>query len=73
MAYYRVEPWGFDVENFRSGVIAQTMANIHRDSKKQPEPFKVTDFMINTEPKRLPEPEPVETLFQKFFGMFRGK
>lgn len=27
-AYYRIEPWGFDVENFRFGMICATAVNV---------------------------------------------
>lgn len=35
IAYYEVEPFGFDIENARSGVIASTMANIWRSEKNK--------------------------------------
>lgn len=71
IAYYQIEPWGFNADNFRSAIIAETMANILRDPKKQPEPFKMTDFMINTDPP-APEPPKAETLYEKFKAMFGG-
>lgn len=44
-ALWRIEPWGEDRADLRSGIVASVMANIWRDSKKKPEPFSAEDFM----------------------------
>jgi hypothetical protein len=56
MAYYSVEPWGPERADLNAGIIASTLANVHRDSKRRPEPFTAAEFM----PKYGPEPEPEE-------------
>lgn len=42
-AYCAVEPFGPPAEFWRAGVIAATLANVHR--KKGQQPFKPEDFM----------------------------
>lgn len=52
MAFYALEPWGSDVESWRFGMIAAVIANVNRDSKKQPRAFTPQDFMPNQKPKQ---------------------
>ena len=42
MDFYEVEPWGSDMEFLRSGIVASTIANCHRDSRRPA--FKAKDF-----------------------------
>jgi len=41
--FYELEPWGSDMEFLRSGIVASTIANCHRDHRKPP--FKPSDFI----------------------------
>lgn len=43
--FYTVEPWGDTRADLRAGIVAATMANIHRDPKRRPTPFAPRDFM----------------------------
>lgn len=43
MAYAAIEPFGEDPAFWRTGIIAATLANIHR--KRGSQPFKPDDFM----------------------------
>lgn len=43
--YYAVEPWGDDQHEARNGLLCTLLANIHRDPKTRPQPFKMKDFM----------------------------
>lgn len=45
MAYAAIEPWGEEQANWRAGLITSTIANVHRDSRKKPQPFTPEDFM----------------------------
>lgn len=45
MAFHALEPFGPDAESWRAGMIAATMANLQRDTKKRPQPFEPDDFM----------------------------
>lgn len=52
MAYYALEPWGCQIDDQRSGLVASVIANVNRDAKRRPAPYQVDDFM----PKRGGEP-----------------
>jgi len=45
MAYYSLEPWGAEYDAYERALIASTIANVHRDPKKQKQPFKPEQFM----------------------------
>ena len=45
LALWQISPWGEDRADLRSGIVASTLANIHRDDKKRPEPFSAHEFM----------------------------
>ena len=45
MAFFRLEPWGAEVEDWRTGLIAATIANANRDPKKRRKPYEPQDFM----------------------------
>lgn len=46
-AYMSVEPFGEFRADLRSGIVASVTANAFlRDPKKQPEPYKPTDFLL---------------------------
>ncbi len=55
IAYYRMEPWGEDRADLRSGIVASTMANINR--KKGASPFKPEDFMPRFDKKKETVPD----------------
>ncbi len=50
-AYYLVEPWGEERADLRAGIVASTVANVHRDPKQAA--FEPADFM-----PQFAEPEP---------------
>lgn len=57
MAFYVLEPWGWDMENWRSGLVASTFANAYRNPKKHKKPFDVEDFMpkeVEAKPRGVP-------------------
>lgn len=53
MAYYRLEPFGEERADLRSGIIASILANVHR--KKGAAAFGPEDFMYRAE---QPEAKP---------------
>lgn len=55
MAFWRLEPWGAEIESWRAGMIAATIANANRDPKRQRKPFEPSDFMPRFD--GLDEPE----------------
>ena len=60
MAFAEIEPFGDEEHQsyWRSGMIASTIANANRDSKKQRQPFKPEDFMPSYESTPETEPDP---------------
>lgn len=55
--YFNLEPWGTEIEDWRAGMIASTIAEVNRDPKKQKKPFEPDDFM----PKRDAQPKTEQT------------
>jgi hypothetical protein len=47
LSYYEISPWGYEIENYRSGIIASAIMNVNR-SKKSDKLFTLDDFF----PKR---------------------
>lgn len=64
-AYYQVEPFGEARQDLRNAMLLSMLANIHRDAKKRPTAFVVSDFM----PKFWETEEEKPSLFQKFRAM----
>ncbi|MCB0073270.1 MAG: DUF4035 domain-containing protein [Caldilineaceae bacterium] len=55
MAFYQVEPFGDVRGDLQAGIVASTLANVYRDRKKKPKPYKPEEFMPKFErPKRAP-------------------
>ena len=52
-AYFEMEPWGTEVEDWRAALVTSTIANANRDPKKRAKPFEPKDFM----PRRVPVEE----------------
>lgn len=50
MAFFKLEPWGADVEDWRAALVAATVANTARDRRRAP--FRVADFMPRREASR---------------------
>lgn len=44
MAFYRLEPWGRDVEDRPAALVASTIANVNRPKSRKA--YKVEDFML---------------------------
>ena len=44
MAFFSLEPWGTEVEDWRAALVASVIANVNRDPKKG-KVFQPTDFM----------------------------
>ena len=43
--YYQTKPFGSQLGFYQSGIIASVLANVNRDSKRTPTPFKHEDFI----------------------------
>jgi flagellar basal body rod protein FlgC len=56
MAFFSIEgPTGDERDDWRAGMIASTIANVNRDSKKKGSPYKPQDFMPKYEQQPAPE------------------
>ena len=45
MAYYNIEPFGEVRADSRAAIVASTVANTARDTKRKPQPFTPAEFM----------------------------
>lgn len=64
IAFYEMEPWGCEIDDQRSGIIASTFANGFRDKRKRKKPFQVSDFMPDRGPKK-----PVKKSWQSMLAL----
>lgn len=44
--YYEREAFGHDIDRLQGGLVAATIANVHRDGRKKPIPYKAREFTI---------------------------
>jgi hypothetical protein len=66
MALWQVSPWGADRSDLAAGIIASTIANVNRDSKRRAAAFRPSEFMAyHVEPEVTPE-----ELAGKIWGAF---
>jgi len=77
MAFYQLEPWGCEIEDWRAGMIAATIANVNRDPKKQRKPYEPQDFMPKrgadtTEEQSVEEMERVLKMWETVLGGSQG-
>ncbi|XYJ11813.1 phage tail assembly protein T [Telluria sp. B2] len=77
-AFYQLEPFGDLVADMRHGVATSLHANLNRDPKVRPEPYRPDDFIhwresnvpVETEPELLDDPVAQSNLIRaKIFGM----
>jgi hypothetical protein len=45
IAFFRMEPWGSEIADLRTGSVVSMIANTNRDVKKRPEPFGLLEFL----------------------------
>lgn len=55
-SYYLLEPFGEERDDLRSGIIASTIANVNRDSKRRSRPYQPSDFMPDYEKQATRKP-----------------
>lgn len=73
ISYAETEPFGELRDDLRFGQVCATMANIHRDSKRAPEPFEPGDFFstidkqVRNEPVLLDDPEAQSAMIKALF------
>lgn len=52
-ALYQIEPWGYEMDNWRAALVSMTVANFSGSVKK---PLKIADFLPGTKRKRKMSP-----------------
>lgn len=65
LALYAVDPWGEQRADLRAGIVASTLANVHRDARQRPEPFSPQEFMPYVE-------RPKSAMVQKFKAFLKN-
>lgn len=60
MAFYRLEPWGSEADDWRAGMVASVVANVNRDTKQHRRAYQPADFMprrgrAQAKPEQSPE------------------
>lgn len=74
---FRVEPFGDEAANHRHGVATSVLANVNRDSKRRPEPYKAADFMLaqvapKVDAELLADPEAQSRLIKRRLFKVQG-
>jgi hypothetical protein len=46
MTFMDLEPFGEDREDLRFGTISQILKNVHRDTRRHPKPFELSDCVV---------------------------
>jgi hypothetical protein len=75
-AYYQIEPFGDAAADQRHGIATSVLANVNRDAKRKPDPYRWTDFVphhpanqVADEGELLSDPEAQSRLIkQKLFN-----
>lgn len=65
IAFYRLEPWGFDIDNWRSANVASTVANANRPPR-QPA-YKLEQFLPQRE-----KPQTAQDMLAKLKATWSG-
>ncbi len=69
MVYNKLEPFGENIADIRSGMIASTIANCNRG--KNQKPFKVDDFIIKRVGNEKTEVEKMQEIKAGFEALMR--
>jgi hypothetical protein len=70
MEYEGIEPFGEYRSELRHGQAMSMTANLNRDTKKRPEPYKAVDFMnfVEHPPEKELTTEELNAAFKGLFG-----
>lgn len=50
-AFFNLEPWGTEIEDWRAGLISATIAEVNRDPQRRRNPYLPSDFMPSSSRK----------------------
>lgn len=68
LALYLIDPWGAERGDLQAAIVAKTIANVNRDPKKRPAPYRNRDFMAYLEPEPPPSSAELEKRLLAAFG-----
>jgi hypothetical protein len=71
MLFEQIEPFGERRQDYRIGILAALLANIHR--KKDAQPFKPQDFMLPWDPVPPPREQTVEEQVNIFHMIMKAQ
>ena len=66
IAYFELEPFGYEMDNYRTGVIASTVAN----SAGRKKPLVPSDFFLTKEKIKPDSPNQLETKLKTLASLF---
>lgn len=74
MAYFGLEPFGWQEEEYRAALVASVIANTARNPKKRKKPFMAADFMRKEKNKASrPTQEQLANRIKTIFGAMGKK
>jgi len=68
-----LEPWGFEADNWRAGLITSMVANTVRDPKKRRKPFLPSDFMPEEDGPHESSWEDIKNKSMGVFALLGGR
>jgi len=71
MAYNNLEPFGEERADARSGIVAATIANVHRG--KNTRPYEPKDFMPKFGPAKEQTPDEMKSMAKLITSMYEAK
>ena len=74
IAYFGIEPFGWQEDEYHAGLVASVIANTARNPKKRSKPFEPKDFMRNsTQKAQMPTQEQLANKLKNIFGSMGKK
>ena len=67
-AFFGLEPFGYEIENWRTGQVCSLIANVNRNPKKKPDPYKPKDFMPKSRHKKKMKWQDIQQTIRGVFG-----
>lgn len=71
-AFYELEPWGYEIENFRSAMGPMVAAQIHQAGAKHPKRYRLSEFMRRP-PVIVPQPMPADSVLAALGLKYPGR
>jgi hypothetical protein len=74
MAFFQVEgPQGFQRADWHAGIVAATIANVHRDPKAQKKPYTPEDFLIRPPISQQERQEMLLSKVERLNSLLQGR